>query len=141
MSFEFIFYDSTVILIIAHFLDSAHDQEWNEPIYFGSYPFWLISTILIITFTIIGIIPVYVQTKWGHWFSILVGIAGLAGAGYHMPMNYLGKSNVCNNNFSYILIYILSSSCILLLYNSIKNLFFKDSKINKENNNNSLINK
>ena len=32
MSFEFIFYDSTVILIIANFLDSAHDQEWNEPI-------------------------------------------------------------------------------------------------------------
>ena len=65
----------------------------------------------------------------------------ITGAGYHMPMNYLRQYNVCNNNFTYILMYILSASCILLLYNAIKNLFFKDSKINKENNNNLLINK
>ena len=139
MSLEFIFYDITIILIIAHFLDSAHEQEWNEPIYFGNYPFWLISSVLIITFTIIGIIPVYVQTKSGHWFSIIIGIGGLAAAGYHIPMNYLGKSNVCNNNFSYILMYILSTSCIVLIYNAIKNLIIKDSKTEKENNNNLLI--
>ena len=139
MSLEFLFYDLTIILIIAHFLDSAHEQEWNEPIYFGSYPFWLISSVLIITFTIIGIIPVYVQTKSGHWFSIIVGIGGLAAAGYHMPLNYLGKSNVCNNHFSYILMYILSASCLILIYNAIKNLLFKDSKTEKEKNNNSLI--
>ena len=139
MSLEFLFYDLTIILIIAHFLDSAHEQEWNEPIYFGSYPFWLISSVLIITFTIIGIIPVYVQTKSGHWFSIIVGIGGLAAAGYHMPLNYLGKSNVCNNHFSYILMYILSASCLILIYNAIKNLLFKDSKTEKEKINNSLI--
>ena len=140
MSLEFIFYDLTTILIIAHFLDSAHEQEWNEPIYFGSYPFWLISSVLIITFTIVGIIPVYVQTKSGHCFSIIVGIGGLAAAGYHMPMNYLGKSNVCNNNFSYMLMYILSASCIILIYNAIKNSFFKNSETKKENSNN-LLNK
>ena len=56
-----------------------------------------------------------------------------------MPLNYLGKSNVCNNNFSYILMYILSASCLILIYNAIKNLLSKDSKTEKENNNISLI--
>ena len=55
-----------------------------------------------------------------------------------MPLNYLGKSNVCNNNFSYILMYILSASCLILIYNAIKNLLSKDSKTEKENNNISL---
>ena len=136
MSFQFIFYDLTVILIIAHFLDSAHDQEWNEPIYFGSYLFWLISTVLIITFTIIGIIPVYLKTLYGNWFSIIVGIAGLAGGGYHIPMNYLGKSNVCDNGFSYFLMLILSISCIALIYSAIKNMYCSNSEKEEINNKN-----
>ena len=69
---QFVFYDLTVILIIAHFLDSCKEQEWNEPMYFGSYVFWLVSTVLIITFTIIGIIPVYIGNNSGNIFSIIV---------------------------------------------------------------------
>ena len=125
---QFILYDTTIILIIAHFLDSAKDQEWNEPIYFGNYPFWLISSVLIITFTIIGIIPVYLGNNAGNWFSIISSIGGLGAAGYHMPMHYFKKSETCNNPFSYGLMYILSISCLLLIYVSIKNLFRKNIK-------------
>ena len=132
MSLQFIFYNLTIILIIAHFLDSAHEKEWNEVIYFGNYPFWLISTVLIITFTIIGIIPVYKETKKGDWFSIIVSLGGLSGAGYHIPMNYFGKSDVCNNYFSYCLMYILTVSCFILIYYTIKNLYYNNSKNKNE---------
>ena len=125
---QFVFYDLTVIMIIAHFLDSCKEQEWNEPMYFGSYVFWLISTVLIITFTIIGIIPVYLGNNSGNWFSIISSIGGLGAAGYHMPLHYFKKSETCNNPFSYGLMYILSISCLLLIYVSIKNLFSKNIK-------------
>ena len=129
---QFILYDSTIILIIAHFLDSAKDQEWNEPIYFGNYPFWLISSVLIITFTIIGIIPVYLGNNSGNWFSIIASIGGLATAGYHMPMHYFKKSETCNNSFSYGLMFILSISCLLLIYFSVKNMYTKDTTKKEE---------
>ena len=130
---QFVFYDLTVIFIIAHFLDSCKEQEWNEPMYFGSYVFWLVSTVLIIAFTIIGIIPVYIGNNSGNIFSIIVGISGLGAAGYHMPLNYLGKSETCNNNFSYGLMYILSAFCLILIYATIKNIYNKDTKNNNEN--------
>ena len=115
VNFHFVVYNITVILIIAHFLDSAKEQEWNEVIYFGNYPFWLISSTMIIALIIGGIIPVYLGNNIGKLFSIIVAIGGLLAAGYHIPMNKAGKSEVCNNNFSYWLMGILSAFCLILL--------------------------
>ncbi len=115
VTFHFVVYNITVLLIIAHFLDSAKEQEWNEVIYFGNYPFWLISSTIIIAFIIGGIVPVYLGNNIGNLFSIIVAIAGLLAAGYHIPMNKGGKSNVCNNTFSYWLMGILSAFCLILL--------------------------
>ena len=112
---QFIIYNITAVLIIAHFLDSAKEQEWNEVIYFGNYPFWLISSSIIIGFIICGIVPVYLENNLGKWFSIIVAIGGLLAAGYHIPMNKAGKSDTCNNNFSYWLMGILSAFCLILL--------------------------
>ena len=129
---QLILYDATIILIVAHFFDSAKEQEWNEPIYYGNYPFWIISSTLIVTFTIVGIIPVYLGTNSGNWFSIISGVGGLAAAGYHMPMHYFKKSKTCNNTFSYGLMYILSIFCLLLIFVTLKNMCNKENK-NEEN--------
>ena len=115
VSFQFIIYNITVSLIIAHFFDSAKDHEWNEVIYFGNYPFWLISSTWICAFLIAGIIPVYHQTNLCTSFCIITWVAGLLAGGYHLPMNHFGKSEVCNNSFSYWLMAILSTACIILI--------------------------
>ncbi len=55
---------------------------------------------MIIAFIIDGIVPVYLGNNIGKLYSFIVAIAGLLAAGYHIPMNKGGKSNVCNNTFS-----------------------------------------
>ncbi len=41
MTIQFIFYNLTVLVIIAHFLDSAKEHEWTDFLYRGSYTGWL----------------------------------------------------------------------------------------------------
>ena len=112
---QFIVYNLTVLMTIAHFLDSAKEREWTDVLYGGSYIGWLVSSIVLIGVAMAGIVPVWQDNQAGDILSVLVGIGGLGAAGYHIPMHRTGKSKVCDNRFSYAIMVILSVSCLCLL--------------------------
>ena len=112
---QFIVYNLTVLMTIAHFLDSAKEREWTDVLYGGSYIGWLVSSIALIGVAMAGIVPVWLGNQAGDILSVLVGIGGLGAAGYHIPMHRSGKSEVCHNGFSYGLMAVLSALCILLI--------------------------
>ena len=112
---QFVVYNLTVLMTIAHFLDSAKEQEWTDVLYGGSYIGWLVSSIALIGVAMAGIVPVWLGNQAGDILSVLVGIGGLGAAGYHIPMHRSGKSEVCHNGFSYGLMAVLSALCILLI--------------------------
>lgn len=112
---QFVVYNLTVLLIIAHFLDSAKEHEWTDTIYQNNYVFWLISSLILIAFALSGIVPVYLGNEIGNIISAIVALGGLGAAGYHIPMNRSGKSEVCHNRFSYCLMTVLSVMCLVLL--------------------------
>ena len=128
-SIQFISYNLTFLLIVAHFLDSCKEQEWTEPIYLNNYLLQHISSTIIIGTSQIGIIPIYLESKIGNWFSICTAIAGIGAGGYHVPLHLIGKSKVCDNKFSYWLMVFLTISCLVLLISTIKNMFKKEEKI------------
>ena len=115
ITFQFLAYNLTVLLVIAHFLDSAKEREWTDYIYKGSYSFWLITSLVLIGLALTGIVPVYLGNQSGDILSVIVAIGGLGAAGYHIPMHRTGKSKVCDNRFSYAIMVILSVSCLCLL--------------------------
>ncbi|MBQ8116113.1 MAG: hypothetical protein IJ145_08335 [Prevotella sp.] len=112
---QFFTYNLTVLLVIAHFLDSAKEREWTDFLYRGSYTGWLISSLFLIALAMAGIVPVYMGNQWGYILSIIVALGGLGAAGYHIPMHRSGKSEVCHNGLSYGIMAVLSVFCILLL--------------------------
>lgn len=59
MTTQFIIYNLTVLVIIAHFLGSAKEREWTDFLYRGSYTGWLISSMLLIALTLGGIVPLH----------------------------------------------------------------------------------
>ena len=115
MHVQFIVYNLTFLMVIAHFLDSAKEQEWTDVLYRGSYKGWLISSLLLIALALAGIVPVWIDSQSGDILSILVGFGGLGAAGYHIPMHRMKKSEVCHNNFSYGLMMALSFLCFALI--------------------------
>lgn len=115
ITFQFITYNLTVLLVIAHFLDSAKESEWTDFIYKGSYLLRLITSLALIVLALAGIVPVYLGNHVGDVLSLVVAIGVLGAAGYHIPMHRSGKSKVCNNRFSYVIMVILSISCLGLL--------------------------
>lgn len=112
---QFIAYNLTFLLVIAHFLDSAKESEWTDFIYNGSYPLWLITSLALIALALVGIVPVYLDNHVGDVLSVIVAIGGLGAAGYHIPMHRSGKSKVCDNRFSYVIMVTLSIFCMGLL--------------------------
>lgn len=114
VTLQFILYNLTFLLVIAHFLDSAKEKEWTDFLYKGSYTGWLVSSILLIALALVGIVPVYLGNQAGDILSVLVAVGGLGAAGYHIPMHRMGKSEVCNNRFSYGIMIVLSILCALL---------------------------
>lgn len=112
---QFVLYNLAALMVIAHFLDSAKEREWTDFIYRNSYMGWLISSILLIALTMVGIVPVYLSNQLGDVMSLVVAIGGLGAAGYHIPMHILKKSDVCNNRFSYGLMIVLTILCLLLI--------------------------
>ena len=118
ITFQFLAYNITVLLVIAHFLDSAKEREWTDFIYKGSYSFWFITSLVLIGLALAGIVPVYLGNQAGDILSVIVAIGGLGAAGYHIPM-HLGKSKVCDNRLSYVIMGILSISCLCLLTSSL----------------------
>ena len=128
-SVQFTSYFLTFLLTVAHFLDSCKEQEWNEPIFFNNYPFWLIVTTIFIGILQFGIIPAYIGNKAGNYYSIFASLYGLGAGGYHIPLHLLGKSNVCDNNFSYWIMVLLSISCIVLLISTIQKMIKKEEKV------------
>ena len=114
ITLQFILYNLTILLVIAHFLDSAKEKEWTDFLYKGSYTGWLISSLLLIALALIGIVPVYLGNPVGNILSIVVALGGLGAAGYHIPMHRMGKSEVCHNGFSYSIMVILSVLCVSL---------------------------
>ena len=119
ITFQFLAYNLTVLLVIAHFLDSAKEREWTDFIYKGSYSFWLITSLVLIGLALTGIVPVYFGNQSGDILSVIVAIGGLGAAGYHIPMHRTGKSKVCDNRLSYVIMGILSISCLCLLTSSL----------------------
>ena len=102
-------------MVVAHFLDSAKEREWTDFLYRGSYTWWLISSLFLIALALTGIVPVYLGNQWGDILSVIVALGGLGAAGYHIPMHRSGKSQVCDNKFSYWLMACLSILCLLLI--------------------------
>ena len=115
ITFQFIAYNLTFLLVIAHFLDSAKESEWTDFIYKSSYPFWLVTSLVLIALALAGIGPVYLGNYVGDVLSVIVAIGGLGAAGYHIPMHRSGKSKVCDNRFSYVIMVTLSIFCLVLL--------------------------
>lgn len=114
VTLQFILYNLTFLLVIAHFLDSAKEKEWTDFLYKGSYTGWLISSLFLIGLALVGIVPVFLGNLWGDILSVLVAVGGLGAAVYHIPMHRMGKSEVCHNGFSYSIMVILSVLCVLL---------------------------
>ncbi|MBQ7181605.1 MAG: hypothetical protein IJR87_09980 [Bacteroidaceae bacterium] len=114
ITLQFVLYNLTFLLVIAHFLDSAKEKEWTDFLYKGSYTGWLISSLFLIALALAGIVPVYLDNQWGDILSIIVALGGLGAAGYHIPMHRMKKSEVCHNGFSYAIMVILSILCVLL---------------------------
>ena len=112
---QFIIYNLTVLLVIAHFLDSAKEHEWTDAIYRGSYAFWLVSSLVLIALALLGVVPVFLGNQAGDILSAIVALGSLGAAGYHIPMNRSGKSAVCHNHFSYGIMAALSVLCLALL--------------------------
>ena len=111
ITLQFILYNLTFLLVIAHFLDSAKEKEWTK----GSYTGWLVSSIMLIALALVGIVPVYLGNQVGDILSVLVAVGGLGAAGYHIPMHRMKKSEVCHNKFSYGLMIVLSLLCLALI--------------------------
>ena len=112
---QFIAYNVTFLLVIAHFLDSAKEKEWTDFIYRGNYSLWLISSLVLIAVALAGIVPVYTGSQLGDILSVIVAVGGMGAAGYHIPMNYSRKSDVCHNTASYFIMLLLTISCLALL--------------------------
>ena len=115
ITIQFIMYNLTVLLIIAHFLDSAKEREWTDALYRNNYTFWLFSSLALIGLALSGIVPVFLGNVSGDILSAVVALGGLGAAGYHIPMHRAGKSEVCHNHFSYSLMIVLSVMCLALL--------------------------
>ena len=128
-SIQFTSYFFTYLFTIVHFLDSCKEQEWNEPIFFNSYPLWLIITTIFLGILQCGIIPAYIGNKTGNYFSIFAALYGLGAGGYHIPLHLLGKSNVCDNNFSYWIMVLLTIACIVLLVSTVQKMIKKEPKV------------
>ena len=119
ITLQFIAYNLTVLFVVLHFMDSAKETEWTEPIYRNSYPLWLISSAVLIVVALAGIVPVYLGNTAGQVLSYIVGIGGIGAAGYHIPMQQWNGSEVCRNRLSYWLMYILTFFSIALLATTI----------------------
>ena len=115
MTLQFILYNLTFLMVIAHFLDSAKEREWTDFLYRGNYIGWLISSLLLLALALAGIVSVWIGSQAGNILSILVGLGGLGAAGYHIPMHRMKKSEVCHNKFSYGLMVVLSLLCVALI--------------------------
>ena len=122
ITLQFIAYNLTVLFVVLHFMDSAKESEWTEPIYKNRYPLWLISSAALIVVALAGIVPVYLSNKAGQVLNYIVGIGGIGAAGYHIPMQRWNGSEVCKNRFSYWLMYILTFFSIALLVTTILNV-------------------
>jgi len=64
----------------------------------------------LIALALAGIVPVYLGNQVGDVLSLVVATGGLGAAGYHIPMHRSGKSKVCDNRFSYVII-VLAARC------------------------------
>jgi hypothetical protein len=119
MTLQFILYLTTFWLVILHYLDSAKEQEWTDKVFLGSYPFWLTTAAVLMAVPLIGMPFVYEQTMTGHVMALLTGIGGLGAGGYHIPMHYLKKSEVCRNNLSYVLMLLLTLASMALIIDTL----------------------
>ena len=54
---------------------------------------------------------------------------GLGAGEYHIPLHLLGKSNVCDNNFSYWIMVLLTIACIVLLVSTVQKMMKKEPKV------------
>ncbi len=119
MTLQLILYLVTFWLVILHYLDSAKEQEWMDKVFLGCYPFWLTTAAVLMAVPLFGMPFVYEQTMTGHVLALLTGFGGLGAAGYHIPMHYLKKSDVCKNRLSYYLMLLLTLASIALIIDTI----------------------
>ena len=128
-SAQFISYSLAFLLNIVHFLDSCKEQEWTDNLFFNSYPFWLIIATVFLGILQCGIVQVYLGNQKGNYYSIFASIYGIGAGGYHIPLHLLGKSEVCDNNFSYCIMVFLTLASIMLCITTIQKMIKKEQKI------------
>ena len=128
-SAQFISYSLAFLLNIVHFLDSCKEQEWTDNLFFNSYPLWLIIVTIFIGIMQSGIVPVYLGNKKGSYYSIFVSIYGIGAGGYHIPLHLFGKSDVCDNNFSYCIMVLLTLASIGLCVSTIQKMIKKEQRV------------
>ncbi|WP_417762855.1 hypothetical protein [Shewanella sp.] len=105
---NFILYNLTAVAVILHLYDSAKENEWTEPLYRNNYIAWLIQGVVLTIIALAGIVPVYLKTDFGNYWSIVLGVGGLSGYGYHKITHLLKTSTVCLNQISYMIMWVLN---------------------------------
>ena len=115
-SCQYLLFNATFLFIIIHFFESANDKEYEEPIYFNCFPFWLYSSGLIIAYLLYVLNSFRYENSYKNLNCIITGLAGILAPGYHIPAIIYNGSEVCKNNLCYfnMIILTLLSLCLII---------------------------
>ena len=128
-SVQYILYNATFLFIIIHFFESANGEEYKEPIYFNSFPFWLYSSGLIVAYLLYGLNSFRYKNSYKNLHSIIAGLGGILAPGYHIPVIIYNDSEVCKNMLCYANMVVLSLLSLSLIISSIYEIRCKKNKI------------
>ena len=128
-SCQYILYNATFLFIVIHFFESANDEEYKEPIYFNSFPFWLYSSGFIIAYLLYGLNSFRYSNSYKNLHCIITGFGGILAPGYHMPAILLNNSKVCKNNLCYTNMTILSILSLSLIISTLYEMKYSKNKI------------
>ena len=76
-----------------------------------------------------GIVLVYLGNKKGNYYSIFVSIYWIGAGGCRIPLRLFGKSDVCDNNFSYCIMVLLTLASIGLCVSTIQKMIKKEPRV------------
>ena len=115
MTLQFVLFNLVALLVIVHYLDSAKEHEWTDAAFRGNYKLWLLVATVLFVVLLVGFIPIYLHTQFGHAWALVTSVGGLAGYGYHKFQHHTGRSTVCLNRTSYAIMYALNIACLALI--------------------------
>ncbi len=129
---QYILYNATIVFIVIHFFESANNEEYREPIYFNSFPFWLYSSGLIIAYTLYVLHSFKNKNSYKNIHCIITGIGGILAPGYHIPAILYNNSEVCKNNLCYFNMTILTILSLGLIVSTICEMKIPKKKVNEQ---------